>query len=369
MGHQNINWETEGQYYNSICVLARNIQLHQLNFVMSNFSFSCLSNVSRDSLSPYAWVVDHPGDAGFNGKVGNGYAVAIIMLLFLLVGLPWNIMVIAMILHKRLYTQPTVILMLNLTITNLLLCIFVMPFHIISGFAGEYVFGSSDYVRCCVCQTGLLNTVLLAVSIHTVSLMSVDRFIYLKRPILYSSIVTPKRMTVAIALVWCVCIAISIPPLFGFGSILFSFTVVSCVAYFVGQSHLVPNYSYMLLLLIELLVPIIVVFVMYIWILCIARKNIIQNYNRTKDTMSEGADQNQQRKQFRLVQVFGAIFTAIIVTWLPIIICYIVAAIRGRLPTVMYSIAYLSLLSETTIHPVIEAILIRDILGTQCGRG
>ncbi len=123
--------------------------------------------------------------------------------------------------------------MLNLTLTNLLLCIFVMPFHIISGFAGEYVFGSSDYVRCCVCQTGLLNTVLLAVSVHTVSLMSVDRFIYLKRPILYSSIVTPKRMTVAIALVWCICIAISIPPLFGFGTILFSYTVVSCVVLFV----------------------------------------------------------------------------------------------------------------------------------------
>ena len=60
------------------------------------------------------------------------------MLLFVLIGLPWKAVVIGIILKKKIYSHPSVMLMLNLAITSLLLCV---PITIIFGFGGPYVFG------------------------------------------------------------------------------------------------------------------------------------------------------------------------------------------------------------------------------------
>ena len=45
---------------------------------------------------------------------------AAFMLLFFLVGVPWNLLVIGVIVKKKLFTRPSVMLMLNLAIANLL---------------------------------------------------------------------------------------------------------------------------------------------------------------------------------------------------------------------------------------------------------
>ncbi len=184
----------------------------------------------------------------------SGYATSAIVSLIFLIGVPWNMLVICTIVKKRLYSNPTIMLLLNLAITNLLLGLLVMPLNIIAGFAGEYLFGKTDAIRCHVCQTGVFLILLLWVSIHTLSLMAVDRFIFLKRPLDYKVLVTPKRMLVAI-IIWIICTVVSIPPLFGFGEIKFSFTVSTCVPNLVGMTHMAPNYYYYTLLLVAGLLP------------------------------------------------------------------------------------------------------------------
>ena len=56
------------------------------------------------------------------------------LLLFFLVGLPWNGLVIGIILKKKLFTRPTYMLMLNLAIANLLVCVLVLPLTVVTGF-------------------------------------------------------------------------------------------------------------------------------------------------------------------------------------------------------------------------------------------
>ena len=58
---------------------------------------------------------------------------AAFMLLFFLVGVPWNLLVIGVIVKKKLFTRPSVMLMLNLAIVNLLVCLLVMPFTMFCG--------------------------------------------------------------------------------------------------------------------------------------------------------------------------------------------------------------------------------------------
>ena len=338
---------------------------------MSNITLSCFVNVSDSSLSEYMWILDSPIDPNFD-NITNGYVISSILILFMLVGLPWNLWVLGVILYKSLYRQPIVMLMLNLTITNILLILMVMPFVIVSGFASEFIFGPTDSVRCRVCQIGVVNILLPNVSVHTLSLMSIDRLLYLKRPLSYKKIVTPGRMLVAIAFIWLLCIAIAIPPLFGFGTILFSFTVASCVPIFVGESPIAPNIYYVLAGMGEVIFPLIILFVAYIWIVCIARKHLFRKLQRNLHLSREDLDNNDHygkkrlssaynRDQFRLVQIFGAIFLANVITWFPMITLSVVIAIQGEGHTLLYTIAYLSFLSETMIHPIIEARMIKDI--------
>ena len=333
-------------------------------------NFSCIINVSSDSLSEIPWIVNHPDDLDFD-TIGNGYAVAVIVSFIFLMGVPWNLFVICAIIKKRLYSEPIIMLMLNLAITNLLLCILVMPFNIVSGIASEYVFGESDLVRCRVCQTGVAVIILPWVSIHTLCLQSIDRFIYLKWPLRYSEIVTPRCTLVAIISTWVLCIAISIPPLLGFGEIRFSYVVATCVLVLVGSTHIAPNYHYTMLLLAEVIVPIITLFVLYFWIMCIVRSTLIKKLKRVMRVASDETErrnslQQHSANQLHLVKLFGAIFTANLVTWLPVFMVALTGAIVGakRIPTVAYSIAYLSYLSETVIHAVMAALLISKLKKT-----
>ena len=147
---------------------------------MSNYTFSCFVNVSDSSVTDQWLIVRHPNDLDFD-TTGNGYAVSAILLLLFLTSVPWNLLVIGVILcKKKLCSQPTILLMLNLSITNLLLALLIMPFSIVSGIKGEYVFGETDLVRCRVCQIGIAVVTLPWISIHTLCLMAIDRFIYLK---------------------------------------------------------------------------------------------------------------------------------------------------------------------------------------------
>ena len=329
----------------------------------NNWTFSCFVNVSDDSLTEIAWIVLQE-ELEFDTP-GNGYAAAAIVLLLFIIGVPWNLFVTCAIVKKKLYTQPVVMLMLNLTITNLLVCILIMPFNIVSGIAGEYIFGESDLVRCRVCQTGIMAIILPWISIHTLCLMSIDRFIYLKRPLKYSRIVTPKCMLAIIIVVWILCTLIALPPLFGFGEIRFSYTVANCVPYVVGETHIAPNFIYNLIIFVEIMVPVLLVFTMYIWILCIIRSSLVRRFKRATETQGnkERASKEHVSSQLQLVKLFGAIFTANIVTWLPMISLVLTGAARGvgRVHPLFYSISYLSYLSQTVVHPILESCLLREI--------
>ena len=326
--------------------------------------FSCFINVSDDSVHESEWLMDDPEES-FD-TVANGYGISAVLTLYVLVGLPWNVLVIGIIVKKRLFTQPAVMLMLNLAITNFLIFVLVFPFNITTGIAGEYIFGGSDRMRCQFCQTGIALIILPIVSAHTLSLMAVDRFIYLKKPLTYNQIVTPRRMLAAIAVTWVICTGLALPPLFGFGEIRFSHTVATCVAFVDRSTHIAPNYLYIVLLMAEGVIPYLTLFIMYCWIIFITRSYLMKKLHRTSPSQQESSSdllKDHSKSQLVLVHVFGAIFTANIVTWLPFVPLVTAVAVleSGSVPTWAFTVTYLSYMSSTVIHPILEACLTHEI--------
>ena len=64
-----------------------------------------------------------------------GYVNAAVFLLFIIVGIPLNILVMVVI-FKKIFSQPSLMLMFNLALGGLLLCFLHMPIPIIAGIAG-----------------------------------------------------------------------------------------------------------------------------------------------------------------------------------------------------------------------------------------
>ena len=347
-------------------------------------NFSCLHNPSMENVTQVVCTLDHPNASK---GIENGYWCAAAALFILLCGTPLNVFVIVTILWKRLYKNTSVILMLNLAISNLLVCLLILPFIVVSGYSSEFAFGSSDYVRCIFCPLGSVIITLSIVSLSTLALMSVGRLLYLKKPLRYSSIVTPARVLALLVVVWVISITAALPPYFGFGSIIFSYTVSTCVPTTTGDTHGLPNVYYLFILAPIALLLVLVLMVIYIWIVCISRQYILKNPMRfallnkqfviklnslPKNGPSYDEEVKQiihnanKRQQFRMVQVLGAIILTNLITWLPTPVVIFTRVILGTsvIPTISYSIAYICFLLEIMLHPLLQIVLVYELKET-----
>ena len=336
----------------------------------TTLTLGCFSpNLSRNSVSHDQWMIFEPFQDSSPG-------VAAVTILFFLIAFPLNIFIIVSILWKRLLKQPAHLLILNLAITDLLTTVFIMPINITSEIALEYIFGPSDFVRCQVCQTGIIFTILTLVSLHNIALLSLDRFLFIYIPMRYKKTVT-IRYTIAILLaVWVLCTILSIPPLFGFGEVRLSTTVGNCFFSFFGETSVSRNIYYVLLILLEALIPLGILIVTNVWLLCLIHRHAKRIFKmrlsvnvsnaakqQHRNTLQRKIHKKHNKQQLQLLRVFGAIFIANLVTWLPAIGLAITAPIVNfdLVPAGVIAFAYLTYLSQSVIHPLLEACFIHEL--------
>ena len=335
-----------------------------IGVIVMSSNFSCFSpNLSADISTPRAWNVDFYGV----GPVRNVNVIAAFLLLFFVLGVPWNMLVLVCVLKKRLYMQPGIILLLNLTVTDLLLCVLVFPFNIVSGIAGRFVFGESDSVRCMVCQTGIFMTLLTFVSFHTVTLMSIDRLLYLLKPMKYSSMVTPRRTLMVIAIVWVVCGVLASMPIFKFGEMEFGLVIGTCALLLIGSGQTQTNKYYTLLLLAEISVALLLLIAANFAILLVVKRHIRKARNLRKSELNLTENTNLQGKsnqiQLYLLRMLGAILLTNFVVLLPMIVLAItgVATTFDKVPQPYISFSYIVFMSQAVVHPFLESIFVKEI--------
>ena len=329
-------------------------------------SYSCYDeNISRSTVTPEYWD-SHSISESFKGST---IFTAASLLLFMLIGLPGNALILASIIKKRLYKKSTThVLLLNSVISDLLVCLLVMPLGVVAGFSGGFVFGESDYTRCHVCQTGLIFTALTVHSVNIISLISVDRFIFFKFHLRYENWISMPRVIVGITVTWLLSIFQSILPLFGFGEIKYAYPYGICVVNLYGRGKLINNLFYGVFLLLLALPAIITTVVTNLWIAVIARKQIREVYQ----TGNEGDDNNglrksiqkqRNKKQMALMRTFGAILISNIVVWTPISILIVISLfVNGRLiPLGLYVVVYVTFISHTVVHPLVEGCFLPEI--------
>ena len=289
------------------------------------------------------------------------------MSLLFIVGVTWNFALILIIFKKRLYHNPSVLLLLNIVSTDLMLCLLVMPFSIISGFAGEYIFGNSDYARCQVCKFNFIVILLIIEGILTLLLSTIDRLIYLKKPLRYHSLITTKRIIIAIPITWIGGLILSLPPLFEFGMIGYEIKAFGiCILMFNGASTVAPNFVYIILITALMLPCVIAIMIINIWTVCIIRKKTLLKIQRTIDSTNQttsGRKHLTLKQQFTIARVFIAINITNIISWTPFIVLLVVrASLRSRpLSPGLASVGFLLFLTQPVLHPILQGFLVGKV--------
>ncbi len=320
--------------------------------------FAC-SNRSQESVTTELWVLS-------DDQQPYAYSVAAVLLIYILVGVPWNIMVLVIILKKRLYVQPTYMLLFNLSCTDLLNCLLQMPLGIVSALAGEFIFGDSDYIRCINCRIfGSILRLLLYLSVNYIALLSLDRFLYVKYPLKYEKIVTIKRTVAALIVCWLVTTVLTF---LGIEFVKFNHYSALCHAsYSSGDSYLQILYFWLLTIGLCCL-PIPIIIVCNIGMLYIIRRNISRGYHRSILNNPSGyrrpsfilrMKEEKQHRQLRLTQIFGTIFIVNIIIWIPSSISLVLMGFV-EVPA-FFVLTHLCFLSQVVIHPFLQVFLLRDI--------
>lgn len=333
-----------------------------------NFDYSCFDDdLNYTGVTRARWV---------SSSTDTATATASILLLYLLIGLPCNFMIIVGILWKKLYYEPVHILLLNLALNDLLMCMTYIPINIISGFAGEFIFGANDVTRCHVCQIGVVLAIFTEINLHLVALMSLDRFIFFQFPFSHPRLVTVKTTVAAVVATWMYCILISIPPLFQFGEIRFTHSISTCNIYLLDRTKLTYNIFFVVFIIVEAFVfPIPILAISNGGVLYLVCKHINKvygtspqgNQSSVKAEAGEGKTRTdiKKEKQMRLFGVYGAILISNLMTWAPLVVnvSFIFAFCERPfvIPHGLFTSNYIFFVSNVVVHPLLQAYLIPDI--------
>ena len=335
------------------------------NAVPSTFNCLIQENVSSVNITdPSHWRIRE------ELLYGTPY-VATVILIFFLLSFFWNLFIIITYFVKyRLLKEPANIFLLNLAFADLLVALTTMLFSIVTEIVQEFVFGSTDVVRCGLCNfAGVFLIFLIAVSLHMLAVLSVDRFILLTWPLRYKRIMNKWKAIVIVIVVWIIAILIALPPVFGFGQNEFNRNFGACLPRFTGTNPLsgIGSQFYAAFVALEALIPILVLAFTNVWTYRLVAKFLKKNITRRRTFRGKGSGSDEERKyhsqQRQLVRVFGALFISNIISWTPVlVVVFLIFFISASvLPREIYIFGWICYLTNPVVHPIIESFFVKDL--------
>ena len=99
--------------------------------------------------------------------------------------------------------NSSTIFLFNLSLSNLFLTVFYMLFYVISSGAEEWIFGNTDFIRNILCQFhGFIFGYTTSISLSTLAIISIDRFLNIVKPHLHQKFLTYKVALGIVVLLW-----------------------------------------------------------------------------------------------------------------------------------------------------------------------
>ena len=285
----------------------------------------------------------------------NGPLLAAVILIETVAGLITNsfVLIVTFCFIKN-WKKPSIIILTNMLLNNLVITLLVMPFSIITAASGEWIFGSTVNQKESVCEfAACLFTYSFFTAIESLVLVSFDRFFFIVKALQYKRHMTVNKAVIIVAASWILAAFLSILPLLGFGAYEFAFSFATCIPGWEGQI----GYSIFIFLIILICISSIVVTT--IWTVCFTRKHLRSTATGPipTDTQCNNVYSSQQR---RIIGLFGMLILVHLLCYIPALFLVFIALFTG-IPSVPYAIAFVFYLLLTSLIPLVQSFFRRDI--------
>ncbi|XP_051732301.1 trace amine-associated receptor 13c-like [Ctenopharyngodon idella] len=254
-----------------------------------------------------------------------------------------NLLVIISVSHFKQLHTPANILILSLAVSDLLVGVFLMPLYLSWLIESCWIPGP---VMCLFFK--LMTCQVTSVSVHTVTLIAVDRFLALSYPFVYSEKISPTVICIATLCNWLFSLFYNFTLLFINGN----FTDVTCPGECVS---IIDEVSSIIDLLVVFLVPCTLIIILYTHVFVIVKKHVtairaLQVHNSTsKNRVSD----KSERKAAILLGILVFVF---LLCLLPFYICYLVIPYDRTDLFYVIDLSAIIFYLNSTINPIIYAL-------------
>ncbi|XP_031557927.1 rhodopsin, GQ-coupled-like [Actinia tenebrosa] len=239
---------------------------------------------------------------------------------------------------------PRYMFIINLAGGDLGVALLSMPFCLVTSIARDWVFGSA------FCQLhGFLGSLFFCVSIFTLTIMSIEQYHALVKPL--SRAINIRRAWYMIALVWSLSVLVSIQPIFGWGHFSFNSSTLACGVSF--PKRVTERLYLLLLVLLAFVTPLLIMGYAYIRIFIAVQKHSIRIAQYTK------GGQEVIRLQRRITFTLLLVLIVFLLCWMPFVILIVLASSRQdvlQLPWGLGVAAYWCGFFNSALNPIIFVI-------------
>ena len=266
----------------------------------------------------------------------NGPLLATVIVIEICVSLIANLFVlIVTFCNIKVLKQSSNIFLTNLILGNLFMTIFYLPSIAVTAAAGEWVFGTTLEQKNGFCDFfGCLYLSNVFFLVFTLTTISVDRFLFIVKPLLHKRVMNTK-VTVGIAIgTW---IASGVLSLLGFAQgYLFNSYVVSCLPdWRAGDGGFDLFALFSLTTVSVIIVCVIIIVITTVWTFCFTKQFLhkLKQQATTTVVISAGREDSTHvydRRVFKLVGMFGSLLALTVVLYTPGTILFSVGIVAGR---------------------------------------
>ncbi|XP_044749566.1 rhodopsin-like [Coccinella septempunctata] len=199
-----------------------------------------------------------------------GYiASALALLIIGVLGFFLNLFVIILMLRDKQLWTPLNIILFNLVCSDFSVSIFGNPFALLSALAHGWIFGTM------MCQIyGFFMSLLGITSITTLTVLAFERYMMVSRPF-QNYIISRRSATILVLGIWTYSLALTVPPLVGWGKYVNEAANISCSINWETQTLNAMSYICYLFIF-GLFIPVTIIVFSYINIVVQMKQNSIK---------------------------------------------------------------------------------------------
>ncbi|XP_076141302.1 melanopsin-A [Alosa pseudoharengus] len=227
-------------------------------------------------------------------------------------GLVGNFLVIYAFSRSRTLRTPANMFIINLAITDFLMCLTQTPIFFTTSMHKRWIFGEKGCEMYAFC--GALFGIC---SMITLMVIAVDRYFVITRPLASIGVLSCKRALLVLLAAWVYSLGWSLPPFFGWSAYVPEGLLTSCTWDYMTFTPSVRAYT-MLLFCFVFFIPLIVIIYCYVFIFRAIRNtnNAVSkiNGNNTRDSMKTF---NRLRNEWKMAKIALIAILLYVISWSP----------------------------------------------------